>query len=85
MLSCDGGGAVAKKGFAANKPLACSHQPLVNTDAFASLLCRRCRGNDNRLRGNVVKVVNVKTVISRWSVVKIGCQLRVASFQKKTA
>ncbi|MBZ0279441.1 MAG: hypothetical protein K8L97_01790 [Anaerolineae bacterium] len=39
--------AMAKKGLAAKKPLAFSHQPLVNIAAFASLLCRKCRANDN--------------------------------------
>ncbi|MBZ0281942.1 MAG: hypothetical protein K8L97_14470 [Anaerolineae bacterium] len=43
----DGDGGVAKKGLAAKKPLAFSHQPLVNTEAFAPLLCRKCRANDN--------------------------------------
>ncbi|MBZ0281728.1 MAG: hypothetical protein K8L97_13400 [Anaerolineae bacterium] len=43
-----GDGGVAKMGLAAKKPLAFSHQPLVNTDVFASLLCRTCRANDNR-------------------------------------
>jgi len=39
---------VVAMGLSDNKPLAFSHQPLVNTEAFASLLCRRCRKNDNR-------------------------------------
>ncbi|MBZ0284404.1 MAG: hypothetical protein K8L97_26935 [Anaerolineae bacterium] len=43
-----GDGGVAKKDLAAKKPLAFSHQPLGNTEACASLLCRKCRANDNR-------------------------------------
>jgi len=36
----------------------------ILSDGGGGAFCRKCRANDNGLRGNVVNVVNVKTVNS---------------------